>query len=373
MSTYSLQILGCYGIPAGHGGFEAFAEMFAQYLVQKGWHVRVYCQIPSGERMYVKEWNGVELYHVPAWGSGAASTIHYDIRCMRIAIKTKMPILTLGYNTAFLNGFPRLRGIPNIINMDGIEWKRGKWGAMAKSFFYLNERLGSHVGDYLVADHPEIKKHLERKKIPTPVRMIPYSAKQYSDTTVEHLNGFSLEPHQFFTVIARWVEENQILEIVQAFSKRKRGVRLVVLGSYDSKNSYHAKVLDAASDEVDFIGPVYQPEVASLRVYSLGYLHGHTVGGTNPSLVEALHAKNPIIAAKNPFNCWVAGPEAEYFSSVVELDDIFTRLLKDRSQFQIMSEGSHVQYEKEFAYEKVMSAYHDLVVEVIENKRATRR
>ena len=373
MKAYSLQILGSYGIPAGHGGFEAFAEMFAQYLVQQGWHVRVYCQVPAHERMCVREWNGVELYHVPAMGSGAASTVHYDMRCMRIALRTKMPILTLGYNTAFLNCLPKLRNIPNVINMDGIEWKRGKWGAMAKAFFYLNERLGSHFGDCLVADHPEIKKHLERKKIDTPVRMIPYSAKKYSDITEEHLRKFSLKPHQYFTVIARWVEENQILEIVEAFSKRKRGVRLVVLGSYDKNHPYHAKVLAAASDEVDFVGPVYQPEVASLRVFSLGYVHGHTVGGTNPSLVEALHAKNPVIAANNPFNCWVAGATAQYFSSVDELDAIFTRILVDPQLPKDMAQGSFEQYEREFSYEKVMGAYRDLMVEVIEAKRAKPR
>jgi glycosyltransferase involved in cell wall biosynthesis len=373
MSPYSLQILGCYGIPARHGGFEAFAEMFAQYLVQKGWHVRVYCQLSSTERIRVTEWNGVELYHVPAWGSGVASTVHYDVRCMRIALKTKMPILTLGYNTAFLNYLPRLHNIPNVINMGGIEWKRGKWGAFAKSFFYINERLGSRFGDYLVADHPEIKKYLERKDIQTPVRMIPYSAKKYNEYTEEHLKEFSLVPQKYLTVIAHWVEENQILEIVQAFSRRKRGVRLVVLGRYNNDYPYHTKVLQAASAEVDFIGSVYQPEVASLRVYSLGYVHGHTVGGTNPSLVEALHAENPVIAAENPFNRWVAGPSAKYFSSVEDLDEIFTHVLSAPAITEEMSEGSRMQYEKEFSYEKVMGAYHDLMIEVIENKRAIRR
>jgi len=369
--SYSLQILGTYGLPAKHGGFEAFAEMFAQYLVEKGWHVRVYCQVASTDPFCVKEWNGIELYHVPAWGTGPGSTIHYDIRCMRIALKAKMPILTLGYNTAFLNMFPQLLSIPNVINMDGVEWKRGKWGAIAKAVFYVNERLGCRFADYMVADHPEIKKHLIRKGERKPIRVIPYSAKQYSEITEDHLIEFSLTPNQYFTLIARSVPENQILEVVQAFSKRKRGVRLAILGIYNKNHAYQAKVLEAASDEVDFLGPVYQPKVTSLRKFSIGYLHGHTVGGTNPSLVEALHAGNPIIAADNAFNRWVAGPKAKYFRTVAELDAIFTECLENREYIKEMSKGSLEQYQERFAYEKVMSAYRDLMVEVIEAKRAT--
>ena len=371
--SYSLQILGTYGIPAKHGGFETFAEMFAQYLVEKGWHVRVYCQVGQAESMRVTEWNGVELYHVPAWGTGASSTIHYDIRSMKIALRAKMPILTLGYNTAFLNVFPKLFSIPNVINMDGVEWKRGKWGPLAKSIFYVNERFGCRFADHMVADHPEIKKHLIRKGERKPIRVIPYSAKQYAEITEEHLAPFSLRPDTFFTVIARPEPENQILEVVQAFSRRKRGVRLVILGNYQPDHPYQAQVLEAAGEEVDFIGPVYQPEVTSLRKFSLGYVHGHTVGGTNPSLVEALHAGNPVIAADNAFNRWVAGPKAQYFHSVDELDQIFTACLESKDLMKDMAQGSIEQYEEKFAYEKVMSAYHDLLVEVIEAKRASGR
>ena len=371
--SYSLQILGTYGIPAKHGGFEAFAEMLAQYLVEKGWHVRVFCQVDQAESIRVTEWNGVELYHVPAWGTGASSTIHYDIRSMKIALRAKMPILTLGYNTAFLNLFPKLFSIPNVINMDGIEWKRGKWGLFAKTIFYVNERFGCRFADHMVADHPEIKKHLIRKGERKPIRVIPYSAKQYAAITEQHLEPFSLRPNTFFTVIARPEPENQILEVVQAFSRRKRGVRLVILGKYQQEHPYQARVLEEAGEEVDFIGPVYQPEVTSLRKFSLGYVHGHTVGGTNPSLVEALHAGNPVIAADNAFNRWVAGPKAQYFRSVDELDQIFTSCLEEKERMKDMAQGSVDQYQEKFAYEKVMSAYHDLLVEVIETKRAIGR
>lgn len=364
----SLQILGCYGIPASHGGFEAFAEMFALYLVDKGWHVRVYCQVSEDEPLRFSNWNGVELCHVPAKGSGPKSTITFDIRSMRIALKAKMPILTLGYNTAFLNLFPKLMSIPNVINMDGVEWKRAKWGPLAKAMFYVNERLGCRFADHMVADHPEIEKHLKRKGERKPITVIPYSAKQYFDITQEHLAPFSLRPQQYFTVIARAVPENQVLEIVQAFSKKKRGVRLAILGRYEKENPYQASVMEAASDEVDFLGPVYQPQVTSLRKFSLGYVHGHTVGGTNPSLVEALHAENPIIAADNLFNRWVAGPSAEYFSSVEDLDAIFTKCIGNQSHQEEMSKGSLRQYEQRFSYDKVMSAYHDLIVSVIKQK-----
>ena len=135
MSEYSLQVLGTYGIPNNYGGAEQFIEMLAPFLVEEGWKVRVFCQIPGNEPFHITNWNGVELYHVPGKGTGPKSTIDYDIRCMRYALKSKMPILTMGYNTAFLN-LPNLYCTPHT------------GGSSAESVLAMGRSSISHLVEY---------------------------------------------------------------------------------------------------------------------------------------------------------------------------------------------------------------------------------
>ncbi len=126
-------------------------------------------------------------------------------------------------------------------------------------------------------------------------------------------------------MICRPIPENSVLEIVAAWSTRRRGIPLVVLGTFDAADPYHACVLDAAGDEVRFLGAIYDPEtVSALRFHGRVYLHGHTVGGTNPSLVEAMAAGNAVIAQDNGYNRFVAGEGNRYFTDAGDLAGLST-------------------------------------------------
>ena len=140
---------------------------------------------------------------------------------------------------------------------------------------------------------------------------------RFVDAPAEPLARLGVEPGRYMSVIARAEPENSLLEIVQGFSAAPRGCRLVVLGNYDEKVPYQRSVLAGGSSEVLFPGAIYDKSlVSALRFHSMAYVHGHQVGGTNPSLVEALGAGNAVIAHDNRFNRWVAGPQAAYFRTV---------------------------------------------------------
>ena len=164
-------------------------------------------------------------------------------------------------------------------------------------------------------------------------------------------------------VIARPEPENSILEIVAAFSRRQRGYKLVVLGRYTPEsNEYHAKVMAAASDEVEFIGGVYDKDVVnSLRYHARMYVHGHTVGGTNPSLVEALAAGTPVLAQNNHFNSWVAGTESLYFENEVDCAKQFDLILDNTAKLEKMRAASLQRYYDEFSNNRDLTAYEDLL------------
>lgn len=357
----TLYILGIRGLPAKHGGFESFAERLALYLISQNWKVAVYCQEDSGTEIWEDYWNGVKLIHIPIHYPKATGTIIFDWKATLHAARQEGLFLTLGYNTAIFCGLLRLKGLTNIINMDGLEWKRQKWNNVEKAWLYINELLGCWFGNHLIADHPEIKNHLITRVPPEKVTVIPYGADRVVKPQVDLLKNYNLEAYQYIIVIARPEPENSILEIVSAFSRKKRGYKLLVLGKYYDNVLYHQEVKKAASEEVIFPGAIYEKEaVNALRYYARLYIHGHTVGGTNPSLVEAMSATSPILAHDNKFNRWVAGVDAHYFSTEEECAQQLDSLLDSEETLNKMREGSLKRYNEEFAEESDVKAYEKL-------------
>lgn len=358
----TLRILGTRGVPAAHGGFETFAEYLALYLVGRGWRVVVYCQEAGDGPLFEDRWQGVERVRIPVSGDGPRSTIVFDWKATVHAAGHRDLCLTLGYNTALFCALLRLKGIPNAINMDGIEWSRAKWGPLAKTWFWMNDWAGCWLGNHLIADHPEIKVHLSSRVSPAKITTIPYGADRVETMPEEPVRALGLEPGRYLTLVARPEPENSILEVVSGFSQRPRGMKLAVLGNYSEANAYHRAVKAAAGPEVCFLGAIYdKPVVQALRFHSAAYVHGHQVGGTNPSLVEALGAGNAVIAHDNRFNRWVAGEGARYFTSAEQFSQLLDDLLSAPDSLDVMSQSSVRQFEKSLTWPIVLQAYESLL------------
>jgi glycosyltransferase involved in cell wall biosynthesis len=363
----ALAILGTRGIPARHGGFETFAQRLALFLAQRGWQVAVYCQEDNPGPVIVENWHGVRLIRIPAPQPGPWGTMIFDFKSTLHAARRGGVLLTLGYNTALFCGWYRLRGRKNLINMDGLEWKRGKWNRLAKAWLYLNERLACRFGDRLIADHPQIASHLATRAPANKIVTIPYGSDPVDAASVELLGPLGLDPDGYALVVARPEPENSVLEIVSAFSSRPRQKRLVVLGNYDvPRNRYHARVRAAASGEVLFPGAIYdQATLDALRFYAALYIHGHTVGGTNPALVEALGAGCAILAQDNRFNRWVAGEAARYFHDQADCAGLLDELLDDEAGLNQLRTAARQRHAAEFTWDRVLAAYESLLWEYV--------
>jgi len=255
--TKKISILGIRGVPAEHGGFESFAQGLALYLVEQGWQVVVYCQKEGSGPVSHSQWQGVDLVNISVSQTGPLSTFIFDWKSILHAAKSGGLMLTLGYNTAVFCAWFRVRGITNVMNMDGIEWKRQKWSFIYKAWFYINEKLGSWFSNHLVADHPEIKQHLTRNVAAEKITVIPYGADDIQSAPIEPLDSFGLSPKEYGIIIARPEPENSILEIVKAFSVKPRGKKLVVLGSYKDGYDYHQQVKAVASDMTETLLALY--------------------------------------------------------------------------------------------------------------------
>jgi glycosyltransferase involved in cell wall biosynthesis len=359
-----VSILGTRGVPSNHSGFETFAQDFALFLLSRGHQVTVYCQLEEDQAPQEDSWNGIRRVMLPA-GKGSVGTMAFDWKAICHSMRDNSVILTLGYNTGVFNLLYRFSGIPNIMNMDGLEWKREKWSRPAKAWFWLNEWAGARVASHLVADHPEIGLHLARHTSKEKISVIPYGADSVTSAPVNLIQKYHLNSKAYHILIARPEPENYILEIVRAYSEQERGVPLVILGKYKRDGTpYQKTVLEAAGPEIKFLGPIFDRAIVkALRFHARAYFHGHRVGGTNPSLVEALGAGNAVIAHNNRFNRWVAGDGARYFGSASEIDGILKSLAADPAQLLTMEDASRKRHHEAFTQDQVLTKYEALLAQ----------
>lgn len=358
-----VNILGTRGVPASHGGFETFAARLAPFLTTRGHEVLAYCQAEDGPARVWREddWNGVRRRHFRPRRAGGAGTVEFDLAATLDVLKEPGVDLVLGYNTAVFSLISRLAGRRVFMNMDGIEWQRAKWSLPAKAWFFVNELLGANIAQHPIADHPEIAAHLARRSFRR-ATVIPYGADRIKDAPTAPVTDLGLRPGGYFLSVARIEPENSILEIVRAHAQAQLSAPVVVLGRFEAHNPYHQAVHAAAGPDAVFPGAIYDPVlVGALRFHALAYLHGHQVGGTNPSLVEALGAGNAVIAHDNRFNRWTAGPGQFFFSSEDMLAEHMARLNSGGSLREKARAAARARHAQAFGWDRVLGDYEALL------------
>ncbi len=361
MSQRSVLILGTRGLPAAHGGFETFAEQLSLFLVGRGWHVAVYCQhdVATVTRPpWVDSWKGVERINIQISRKGPQASLEFDWHSIRDAARRDGLCLVLGYNSAIFLPYLRMMGRTVVTNMDGVEWRRQKWNRPVRAWFWINEWIAAWTSHHLIADHPAIADHLATRRSRTAVSMITYGGVPVDSAALEPLNRLGLARDRYFVSVARIEPENNILSIIEAFTRRPRGCKLVVLGTLDDRFPYHRAVKAAVNHEVLLPGPIYDAEsVRALRFHARAYMHGHTVGGTNPSLVEALWAGNAVIAHDNIFNRWTAGDAQFFFSDVDGCDAMIETVLTDSARVTTARTAARHRAAETFEWRSVLEAY----------------
>ncbi len=362
----TVRILGTHGVPASYGGFETAAEQVGLHLRAKGWRVIVYCQVAGDGPITHDTWQDLERVIIPERREGWLGTSSFDLKSVRHALAQRGPDevwLTFGYNTGVFDILPRLRRVPNVINMDGMEWTRSRWGPVKQGILLGNERIAGWVGDLIIADHPEIARYLRRHFGARRVVTIAYGAHEVTSAPTDPVQELGLTPGGYAMVVCRPIPENSVKEIVAAWARRPRGMPLLVVGPYGEEDPYAQQVRAVASPEVQFPGPIFdQDRLSALRHHAAWYLHGHTVGGTNPSLVEAMAAGNAVVAHGNVYNRWVAGAGNAYFTTEDDLAVQLDSLVGDEDRRRAMGESSLARYRAEFTWERIGSQYEEALL-----------
>jgi glycosyltransferase involved in cell wall biosynthesis len=328
----SLALLGCRGIPARYGGFETVAEALAVRFVPLGYDVTVFCQ--GGARVESCYHKGVRLIHVPTPLPGVPGTLWYDAVSLYLARKGFDVVYMLGYGTSFLCWIPSLFNVRVWINMDGIEWARRKWGRLAKLWLRIMERVAMRVADAAIVDSLEVCRDLQSRYGSNPVcAVIPYGAEAVEEIPdPAPLTRWGLRPGEYYLVVSRFEPENQVLEVIRGFRRSNTDKKLVLVGNNQCRSRYVRHLVSGHDPRILFVGTVYDRDLlTALRCHAFAYLHGHTVGGTNPSLLEAMACGNPVIAHDNRFNHEVARDAALYFRDESDIPQLMDRLENPRN------------------------------------------
>ncbi len=359
----NIAIIGSRGIPNNYGGFEQMAQYLATGLLHKGHRVTVYNSHNHPYRE--KEWNGVNIVHCYDAEKilGMAGQFIYDLNCIRHARKSKYDVLLfLGYTSSSVWGklFPKKPVI--ISNMDGMEWKREKYSKPVQRFLQYAEKLAIKYSHYFIADSPIIQSYVDAK-YHVASKYIPYGAEINTVKDERILEKFEVSKFNYHMLMARMEPENNIDMILEGFHSSKSHNKFIVLGNY---NNAYGKMLFKkynADGRIHFAGAAFDIAVTNtLRAFCKLYFHGHSVGGTNPSLLEAMASGAVIAAHNNVFNRAVLKDDAWYFRSAEEVQQLVVKS-SGYDETERMIQNNFAKIDELYNWPGIVNMYEEFIVD----------
>jgi glycosyltransferase involved in cell wall biosynthesis len=313
-------ILGTRGVPANYGGFETFAERLALHLVENGVPVTVYCR--KHHATAGSSWRGVQLVTLPTIKSKYLDTVvHTLLSTLHLVTRSRIRDVIL-CNAANAPALPVLRLFRRrvVMNVDGLEWRRGKWGIVGRSWYRMGEWLSVRFASVLVTDAAEVQTYYRVRHDSDSV-MIPYGA-DLLERDLALPPELAVTPDHYFLYVSRWERENNPVLVAEAHATAATGVPLVMLGTATYDAAIGEAVRAVAAPDAVLPGAVFGAGYVGLQSGARAYIHATEVGGTHPALIEAMGAGNLCLVLDTPENREVVGSAGRYFadrSGLVEL------------------------------------------------------
>ena len=365
-------MLGLYGMPLPQLHFTGFETAFGEIaprLAAAGHEVTIYCRASHyPQSLRVSELKGVRLKYVPSPGgknlSGLIATLLASFHALVIGRYDLFFFVNvgMGHHAALC----RILGARVVMNVDGLDWKRAKWGPFARSYFRSAARSAIKFCNRLVTDAEAMRKiYLEEFHKET--TMIAYGAYIESSEHPEVVRQFGVEPDDYYLIASRLIPENHADLIILGFLRSGTSKRLVIAGGANYDSPFHRRLSEIANDRVVFTGHIHdQSVIKELHCNCFAYLHGHSVGGTNPSLLKAMGYANCILALDTVFNREVLADGGLFFPTDERvLAELISRIEGDRALVEEMRRKGPARIAKEYTWEKVTDQYEQLFSEVV--------
>ncbi len=360
-------MVGTRGVPASYGGFETAVEEIGKRLVARGHEVIVYTRVEDREAA-PREYLGMQLVPLPAVRSKALETLTHTASSTAHVVAKSKPDMAFLFNAANAVYLPALRArkIPVATHVDGLEWRRTKWGKGGRKFYRVSESLAVRYSDALIADAQGITDYYASEFAAT-TDLIAYGAPIIRNCDRDNLDE-GLQYKQFHVLVARFEPENHVLEGVSGYVESSAIHPLLVVGGAPFAAEYTERIEKIANSDsrVHMLGPVWdQGRLDALYSGALTYLHGHSVGGTNPSLLRAMGAATATIAYDVSFNREVLGDDGRFFKRPGELAKHIHEA--EGNPDEMVSTGRRLQEraEQRYNWDDVTSKYEALAVRLV--------
>lgn len=362
-----IAILGTRGIPNNYGGFEQFAEILSIGLVKRGHQVTVYN--PHFYPCETSDFHGVEIRYAysPEKYIGAAANFIYDFLSLQDVLRDEFDIvLECGYHSNAVSYYlMKDRRTPVLItNMDGLEWKRSKWNAATRWLIKKLEKIAVKKSHYLVSDNKAIQAYY-KNTFGVNSFFIAYGADTVDSFDKDSLNAYALKVGDYYLLVARLEPENNIEMILDGYIQSDSDLPFIVVGNHATK--YGDKLKEKYKNTtISFVGGIYEKKTLdAIRHYAKAYFHGHSVGGTNPSLLEAMACQVLIVSYDSEFNRAVLGHNALYFSEANDVTSLinggFNQLLSNNEMIRLNTNLLN----EDYSWEKIIDAYESLFLSLL--------
>lgn len=364
-------ILGSRGFPSTYGGYETLVRHLARAWTDQGLDVTVYCRAKDeGRARWTSE--GVACRWTPGLDTKSLSTLSFGLTShLDASLRRFDAALVLNVANGFFLPALRAAGTATVVNTDGIEWERGKWGWAARRVFLAGAQATARFADTLIADSQSIA-DIWQEKFGVPSTFIPYGAPVLEGIDADRVEALGFQPGSYALVVARLIPENNIELALDALDMLSHRVPAVVVGSanYDAAIERRLQELDQRG-AVRWLGHVSDQDLLDQLWANCGvYLHGHSAGGTNPALLQALGAGAPTLALATKFNSEVIGEDTQLFSKdATHLAKMIDSLLRDGSRRAQMAEHGRRRVAERYAWPDVINRYFDALQSAYRRRR----
>jgi glycosyltransferase involved in cell wall biosynthesis len=370
-----IAILGTRGVPARYGGFESFADEFGTRLAQRGHSVTVYCRnryLPGGLNRH----NGMKLVRLPAVPQKHLETLSHTLLSALHAALRKFDIVYICNSAnAPICFVPWARGQTTILNVDGLEWRRAKWGRLASAYYRWAASLAARMPIEVVTDAHVIQEFY-RTELKRETRCIAYGTNLWErGSLAERLGPMGLEPDKYLLYVSRMEPENNALLVVQAYCDVQANMPLVLVGDAPYAPEYVERVKAAADSRVRFAGYVYGDDYHALSANAYLHIQATEVGGTHPALVEAMGHGNAILAQDVLQHREVLGDAGSYFG-VRDRADLSAKILDLLQDPDLVARYRLLAAQRAaaaFSWEAITSEYESYFAELLDQKRSRSR
>lgn len=383
MEEKNVFIIGSNGIPANYGGFETFVENLTYKKISNNIKYHVACLAKNDEEF---EYNNARCFNVKVPSIGPAKAIYYDLVALKRAIKyikkNKMKNTTIYLLGSTIGAFVGLYknkikklGSKLYVNPDGCEWKRDKWNYFVKKYLKYSEKIMVKHADLVICDSINIEKYIKEqyKKYNPNTTFIAYGSdieENCTEESKEKLEKWYKEKqvtkNEYYLIVGRFVPENNYETMIKEFMKSTTKKDLVIITNVE-KNKFYEELKEKTKfdkdERIKFVGTVYDTELLKqIRKNAYAYLHGHEVGGTNPSLLEALATTNLNLLLGVSFNKEVASNSAMYWNKEENnLSDLINTIenLKNE-EIQQYGEKAKERIKEEYSWQKIVKNYEEI-------------